>query len=75
MMTLMRSHTRQGNIHRDGRRAGHKLRGSVENGGLLEYFFGRDGKNILQYDKFVQFLRDLHEEVCISSPPSPLLHG
>ncbi|KAK6119451.1 hypothetical protein DH2020_046804 [Rehmannia glutinosa] len=63
VMTLMRAHNRQGAVHCDGLRAGHKLGGSVENGGLLEYFFGRDGKNLLQHDKFVQFLRDLHDEM------------
>lgn len=67
MMALMRAHTRQGSVHRNGHRIGYKLRGSAESGGLLEYFFGRDGNKRLQYDKFVQFLRDLHDEVCISS--------
>ncbi|GFQ00442.1 calcium uptake protein 1 mitochondrial [Phtheirospermum japonicum] len=63
VMTLMRAHNRQGAVHSDGRRAGHKLGGSIENGGLLEYFFERDGNNRLQHDKFVQFLRDLHHEM------------
>ncbi|KAI3467990.1 hypothetical protein Pfo_024653 [Paulownia fortunei] len=63
VMTLMRAHNRQGAVHSDGLRAGHKLGGSIENGGLLEYFFGRDGKNLLRHDKFVQFLRDLHDEM------------
>lgn len=64
MMTLMRAHHRQGAVHSDGLRAGHKLGGLVENGGLLEYFFGKDGKNLLHHDIFVKFLRDLHDEVC-----------
>lgn len=63
-MALMRAHNRQGSLHRDGLRAGHSVGGSVENGGLVEYFFGEDGKKCLHHDKFVQFLRDLHEEVC-----------
>ncbi|KAL8496912.1 hypothetical protein ACS0TY_020554 [Phlomoides rotata] len=63
VMNLMRSHSRQGNAHCNGHRAGYKFRGSVENGGLLEYFFGSDGNNRLQYNKFVQFLRDLHDEM------------
>lgn len=29
----------------------------------MEYFFGKDGSRRLKHDKFVQFLRDLHEEV------------
>ncbi|KAL6523887.1 hypothetical protein OROMI_030982 [Orobanche minor] len=63
VITLMRAHNRQGAVHSDGFRAGHKLGGSIENGGLLEYFFESDGKNLLRHDKFVQFLRDLHHEM------------
>lgn len=63
VMALMRSHNRQGSSHRDGLRIGLKVGGSVENGGLLEYFFGEDGNRSLHYDKFVQFLRGLHDEV------------
>lgn len=65
VMGLMRKQNRQGAHHRDGRRFGMKV--SVENGGLVEYFFGEDGKGSLHHDKFVQFLRQLHEEVCHSS--------
>ncbi|GFS41730.1 calcium-binding EF hand family protein [Actinidia rufa] len=63
VMALMRTHNRQGACHRDGLRIGLKVSGSVENGGLLEYFFGKDGKECLQHGKFVQFLRDLHDEI------------
>lgn len=64
VMALMRSQNRQGANHSDGRRAGVlKVAEPVENGGLLEYFFGKDGKNCLQHGRFVQFLRDLHDEV------------
>jgi len=63
VMALMRSHHRQGVQHRDGLRTGLKVNDSVENGGLLEYFFGKDGKGCLQLDKFVNFLQDLHDEV------------
>ena len=66
MMDLMRAHHRQGASHRDGLRAGVRVGGSVENGGLVEYFFGKDGKECLQHEKFVQFLRSLYDEV---SPP------
>ncbi|KAL6974038.1 hypothetical protein U1Q18_028221 [Sarracenia purpurea var. burkii] len=62
-MALMRNHNRQGARHRNGLRIGLKVSGSVEDGGLLEYFFGKDGKECLQHGKFVQFLRDLHEEI------------
>ncbi|KAL4029167.1 hypothetical protein IC575_012391 [Cucumis melo] len=63
VMGLMRKQNRQGAHHRDGRRFGMKV--SVENGGLVEYFFGEDGKGSLHHDKFVQFLRQLHEEILI----------
>lgn len=65
VMSLMRTQNRQGASHRDGKRIGLKVSGSVENGGLLEYFFGKDGTIRLEHDKFVQFLRDLHDEVCL----------
>ncbi|KAK3032234.1 hypothetical protein RJ639_035527 [Escallonia herrerae] len=54
---------RQGASHRDGLCVGLKVSGSVENGGLLEYFFGKDGKACLEHGQFVQFLRDLHNEI------------
>ncbi|XP_061376407.1 calcium uptake protein, mitochondrial isoform X2 [Gastrolobium bilobum] len=63
VMALMRSHHRQGVHHRDGLRIGLKVNDSVENGGLVEYFFGKDGKGCLQHDKFVNFLRELHDEI------------
>ncbi|KAF8038500.1 hypothetical protein BT93_B1140 [Corymbia citriodora subsp. variegata] len=63
VMSLMRAHNRQGARHRNGRRTGLKVRGSVDDGGLVEYFFGKDGKACLQHDKFVQFMRDLHDEM------------
>ncbi|KAI4316357.1 hypothetical protein L6164_024345 [Bauhinia variegata] len=63
VMAFMRSHNRQGANHRDGLRTGLKVNDSVENGGLVEYFFGKDGKGCLQHDKFVEFMRDLHNEI------------
>ncbi|XP_050213497.1 calcium uptake protein, mitochondrial-like [Mercurialis annua] len=63
VMSLMRAQNRQGANHRDGQRQGFKTAEPVENGGLLEYFFGKDGKTCLQHGKFVQFLRDLHDEI------------
>lgn len=64
-MASMRSHSRQAVHQRDGRRSGLKANGSVENGRLVEYLFGKDGKGRLRHDKFVQFIRDLHDEVCL----------
>ncbi|XP_057959414.1 calcium uptake protein, mitochondrial [Malania oleifera] len=63
VMALMRAHNRQGTVHSDGRRVGLKVTGSVENGGLVEYFFGKDGRECLQHEKFVQFLGGLHDEM------------
>lgn len=59
----MRAQNRQGAQNRDGLRAGIRIGRHVENGGLVEYFFGKDGTTCLHHDKFVQFLRDLHDEV------------
>nr|XP_023885300.1 calcium uptake protein, mitochondrial-like [Quercus suber]POE69739.1 calcium uptake protein, mitochondrial [Quercus suber] len=61
VMALLRSQNRQGAQSRNSWRLGLKV--SVENGGLLEYFFGTDGKACLQHGRFVQFLRDLHDEI------------
>lgn len=69
-MSLMRTHNRQGNHHKGGLRFGLRSSDSVENGGLLEYFFGKDGKKKIQHQKFLQFMRDLHDEV---SWPFPYL--
>ncbi|KAE9462652.1 hypothetical protein C3L33_05437, partial [Rhododendron williamsianum] len=63
VMALMRTYNRQGAHHRDGLRIGLNVTGSVENGGLLVYFFGKDGNECLEHEKFVQFLRDLHDEI------------
>ncbi|XP_059641119.1 calcium uptake protein, mitochondrial [Cornus florida] len=63
VMALMRAHNRQGAFHRDGLRAGLRFGGFVENGGLVEYFFGKDGKKCLQHEDFFHFLRSLHTEM------------
>ncbi|MBA0874034.1 hypothetical protein Goshw_010604 [Gossypium schwendimanii] len=63
VMSLMRANNRQGAVQRDGLRFGLKVSGSVEDGGLVEYFFGKDGKARLQHDKFVQFMRKLQDEI------------
>nr|XP_016478629.1 PREDICTED: calcium uptake protein 1, mitochondrial-like [Nicotiana tabacum] len=63
MMELMRTANRQGARHRNGLRFGLKVTGSVEEGGLLEYFFSEDGNGRLEQERFVQFLRDLHDEI------------
>ncbi|KAK9742204.1 hypothetical protein RND81_03G155400 [Saponaria officinalis] len=63
VMALMRAQHRQGASHRDGIRSGLKIGRGVENGGLVEYFFGEDGGTQLHHDKFIQFLRRLHDEI------------
>ncbi|XP_017617316.1 calcium uptake protein, mitochondrial-like [Gossypium arboreum] len=63
VMALMRANNRQGAVQRDGLRFGLKVSGSVEDGGLVEYFFGKDGKARLHHDKFVQFMRKLQDEI------------
>jgi len=59
----MRSYNRQGASHRDGLRFGRKVGQLVEDGGLVEYFFGKDGNELLHYDKFSSILKQLHDEV------------
>ncbi|PRQ46248.1 putative EF-hand domain pair, mitochondrial Rho GTPase [Rosa chinensis] len=56
VMALMRNHN---NKIKDG----HRVKVGVEEGGILEYFFGKDGKKGLKHERFVQFFRDLHEEM------------
>ncbi|GLT76151.1 hypothetical protein SLA2020_478270 [Shorea laevis] len=63
VMALMRARNRQGAVHKDGRRTWLKVSASVDDGGLVELFFGKDGKARLQHDKFIQFMRDLQDEV------------
>nr|GEY59880.1 calcium uptake protein, mitochondrial-like [Tanacetum cinerariifolium] len=63
VMELMRAQHRQGLQYRDRVRSGLKVSTPVENDGLFEYFFGKDGKSRLPHEKFVQFLNDLHNEI------------
>jgi hypothetical protein len=63
VMELMRDYNRQGKAQRNGLRTGLKVNRSVENSGLMQFFFGEDGNGKLKYDTFVEFLRGLHEEV------------
>ncbi|KAK3198616.1 hypothetical protein Dsin_022031 [Dipteronia sinensis] len=63
VMGLMRSNHRQWVQQRNGLRTALKVCGSVEDGGLVEYFFGKDGKGCLEHDKFLKFMRELHDEM------------
>ncbi|KAM7268245.1 hypothetical protein ACFE04_010411 [Oxalis oulophora] len=62
VMSLMRCQSKQVS-NRDGRRFRLKSPDSVENGGIIEYLFGADGVTCLEHERFVQFLRDLHDEI------------
>jgi len=46
-----------------GVRPGSKMSGSVEDGGLVELFFGKNGKKLLTLKKFEEFLVQLHREM------------
>lgn len=48
---------------RQGKRSSSRMNRSAENSGLIQFFFGEDGNGKLKYETFVEFLRDLHEEV------------
>lgn len=63
VMKFLRANNRQGSAQRDGLRIGLKVDNSVDNGGLVEYFFGKDGKDRLQLMNFAQFVKDLHKEI------------
>ncbi|KAI7754572.1 hypothetical protein M8C21_013466 [Ambrosia artemisiifolia] len=65
VMAMMRAQHRQGSRHSDGKRNGLKVSTPVEDGGLLENFFGKDGKSCLPLEKFVQFLKDLKNEILL----------
>ena len=63
VMTWMREQTRVGKSHAHGLRTGMQVSGDVEDAGLVELFFGDDGKRGLPRTQFEKFLRDLHKEV------------
>ncbi|KAI3754392.1 hypothetical protein L1987_54175 [Smallanthus sonchifolius] len=65
VMAMMRAQHRQGSRQRGGLRNGLKISTPVENGGLLEHFFGKVGKSCLALEKFVQFLKDLNNEILV----------
>lgn len=69
VMKFLRANNRQGSAQRDGLRIGLKVDNSVDNGGLVEYFFGKDRKDHLQLMNFAQFVNDLHKEVCVYGWP------
>jgi hypothetical protein len=48
-----------------GIRPGAKGHSAVEEGGLLTYFFGSNGKGHLTLKKFEEFLNKLHDEIVL----------
>ncbi|KAK1437432.1 hypothetical protein QVD17_03223 [Tagetes erecta] len=65
VMAMMRAQHRQGSRQRGGLRNGLKISTPVENGGLVEHFFGKDGHSRLVLEKFVKFLKDLNNEILL----------
>lgn len=63
VMASMRARTRKNVRQHDGLRTGLKVQGSVEDCGLIEFFFGKDGQKLLKHEDFEQFLKELHEEI------------
>ncbi|GAU23119.1 hypothetical protein TSUD_305670 [Trifolium subterraneum] len=59
VVTSIRSHSRHSVRRRDERLTD----ASIENGRMVEYLFGKDGKGRLKHDKFVKFISDLHDEI------------
>ncbi|MCO5573608.1 hypothetical protein L7F22_027380 [Adiantum nelumboides] len=63
VMDSMRARTRKNVRQYDGLRTGLKIERSVENCGLIEFFFGKNGEKLLKHEDFEQFLKQLHEEI------------
>lgn len=63
VMTWMRDQNRFGRSHSGGRRTGLHVSEDVENAGLVELFFGTDGKRQLPMEQFEFFMKELHTEV------------
>jgi Ca2+-binding EF-hand superfamily protein len=62
VLANLREKTRVGK-NSTGFRPGMKSSGSVEEGGLVEFFFGKNGKKTLTLKKFEDFLSQLHAEM------------
>jgi hypothetical protein len=67
-MAVLRKQTKAGRNNRGGVRflSGMKPSGkvsSVDEGGVVEYFFGEDGKKGLTLQQFQTFISELQEEV------------
>lgn len=73
VMTWMREQTRVGKSHTHGLRTGLQVSGDVEDAGLVELFFGADGKRQLPRAQFENFLHELHGEVSYSCMTSPIV--
>ena len=60
MQTIIRNNTNVGNKHRDTRMTGSVIK---ENSSLNKYFFGKDFKELLTVEKFIDFQKNLQREV------------
>eukprot|EP00252_Welwitschia_mirabilis_P002214 TRINITY_DN12116_c0_g1_i1.p1 TRINITY_DN12116_c0_g1~~TRINITY_DN12116_c0_g1_i1.p1 ORF type:complete len:329 (+),score=63.40 TRINITY_DN12116_c0_g1_i1:369-1355(+) len=63
VMKLMQGWNRQGAAQRGGLRPGFKTRQSADDGGLIEYLFGKDDNGYMYLDEFENFVKELHEEI------------
>lgn len=63
VMRRMRERTRQGLAQQNTLHSALNVSTAIENGGLVEQFFGKDGQKQLPHEEFEKFLRQLHDEV------------
>jgi hypothetical protein len=63
VMRRMRERTRQGLAQQTALHSALTVSIGIENCGLVEHFFGKDGKKQLPHEDFEKFLRKLHDEV------------
>eukprot|EP00238_Polyblepharides_amylifera_P005937 CAMPEP_0196592294 /NCGR_PEP_ID=MMETSP1081-20130531/72329_1 /TAXON_ID=36882 /ORGANISM="Pyramimonas amylifera, Strain CCMP720" /LENGTH=405 /DNA_ID=CAMNT_0041915927 /DNA_START=286 /DNA_END=1503 /DNA_ORIENTATION=+ len=64
VMSVMRQGSRVGRAS-SGLRPGLLSHGKIEDGGLVEHFFGKKGTDLLTFDKFNAFLKRLHNEMVL----------
>ena len=62
VQTIIRSRTTVGQRHRDHANTGNVIKPDV-NGALSKYFFGENLDQKLSYEKFIDFHKDIHDEV------------
>ncbi|CAM6083928.1 unnamed protein product [Calypogeia fissa] len=63
VMRRFRERTRQGLAHQNTLYSNFNVSTSIDNGGMMELFFGKDGRKQLPHEEFEKFLRHLHDEI------------